>query len=53
MSALASQTVFPEVGDFVVATVTRIVDYGAYVKLDEYQGLEGLEIGRASCRERV
>ena len=42
MSALAPQTIFPEVGDFVVATVTRIVDYGAYVKLDEYQGLEGL-----------
>ncbi len=42
MSTLASQTIFPEVGDFVVATVLRIVDYGAYVKLDEYQGIEGL-----------
>jgi len=42
MSTQASQTLLPEVGDLVVATVTRIVDYGAYVKLDEYQGIEGL-----------
>jgi len=33
---------YPEVGDLVVASVTRVVDYGAYVKLDEYQGVEGL-----------
>jgi translation initiation factor 2 subunit 1 len=42
MTAQAAQTFLPEVGDLVVATVTRIVDYGAYVKLDEYQGIEGL-----------
>src|SRR5215472_6350570 len=33
---------FPEVGDLVVASVTRVEDYGAYVKLDEFSGIEGL-----------
>lgn len=33
---------YPEVGDLVVASVKRVVDYGAYVKLDEYEGVEGL-----------
>jgi translation initiation factor 2 subunit 1 len=33
---------YPEVGDLIVASVTRVVDYGAYVKLDEYDGVEGL-----------
>ncbi|MEM3653507.1 MAG: translation initiation factor IF-2 subunit alpha [Candidatus Bathyarchaeia archaeon] len=33
---------YPEVGDLVVATVSKIVDYGAYVKLDEYNEKEGL-----------
>src|SRR3989475_2334742 len=42
MSTQASQTVFPEVGDLVIATVTRVEDYGAYVKLDEYKAVEGL-----------
>lgn len=33
---------YPEVGDLVVASVSKVVDYGAYVKLDEYDGTEGL-----------
>ncbi len=33
---------YPEVGDLVVSSVNRVVDYGAYVKLDEYEGVEGL-----------
>ena len=42
MTAQASQAIFPELGDLVVATVTRVEDYGAYVKLDEYANIEGL-----------
>jgi translation initiation factor 2 subunit 1 len=42
LTAQASQTVYPELGDLVVATVNRVEDYGAYVKLDEYASIEGL-----------
>ncbi len=38
----SEKTVLPEVGEFVVATVTRIATYGAYVTLDEYNKVEGL-----------
>lgn len=33
---------YPDVGDLTIATVRQVVDYGAYVKLDEYEGIEGL-----------
>ncbi len=39
---MSAPSQYPEVGDLVVATVKRVVDYGAYVKLDEYEGVEGL-----------
>jgi len=42
MSTQASHAIFPEIGEMVVATVNRVEDYGAYVKLDEYAGIEGL-----------
>src|SRR5437667_87268 len=41
MSTQTSQVIFPEVGDLVVATVKRVEDYGAYVKLDEFAVSEG------------
>lgn len=33
---------WPEVGDLIVATITKIAPYGAYATLDEYGGKEGL-----------
>src|SRR5256712_7554140 len=32
----------PEVWDLVVTTVSRVEDYGGYVEVDEYSGIEGL-----------
>jgi translation initiation factor 2 subunit 1 len=33
---------WPEIGDFVVCTVVNVVDFGAFVQLDEYDKKEGL-----------
>ena len=40
--AISIENEYPDVGDLVIATVVRVVDYGAYVRLDEYQGKEGM-----------
>ena len=31
----------PEVGEIVIATITKVTDHGAYVSLDEYNGIQG------------
>ncbi len=31
----------PEPGEIVLATVTKVIDHGAYVSLDEYNGIQG------------
>lgn len=39
---------WPEIGDLVLATVERVTDYGAYVKLDEYDKKGLLHISEIS-----
>ena len=31
----------PEQGEIVLATITKVMDHGAYVTLDEYNGIQG------------
>ena len=33
---------WPKTGDFVICTVVKVHSYGAFVKLDEYEGKEGM-----------
>ncbi|MCQ4153264.1 MAG: translation initiation factor IF-2 subunit alpha [Archaeoglobi archaeon] len=36
------RTGYPSVGEIVVGTVTRVLDFGAFVSLDEYENKEGM-----------
>ena len=31
----------PEIGEIVIATITKVSDHGAYVTLDEFNGIQG------------
>ena len=43
----------PEVGEIVIATVTKIGDHGAYVSLDEYNNIQGFLHISEIAHERV
>lgn len=36
------RTGYPSVGEIVIGTVTRVLDFGAFVSLDEYENKEGM-----------
>ena len=41
MSAASAAEEMPEQGEIVIATITKVMDHGAYVSLDEYDGMQG------------
>lgn len=39
---IIKRTGYPSVGEIVIGTVTRVLDFGAFVSLDEYENREGM-----------